>query len=918
MACPDDVMLTNLVGNGLPAERHSEIVAHMDQCPSCLALVAELMRAHPQRLAAHTRVDRYVIERCLGAGAMGVVYAAHDPQLERRVALKLLQPSQHRDELVPRLLREARMMAQLSHPNVVAVHEAGSIDGTPFVVMEQIEGQDLGAWCAAAPRGVDELVRIVADVARGLAAVHGVGLVHRDVKPGNILVGKDGRARLGDFGLAGFHEPGEHADSDLDSDLRLTQTGQVVGTPAYMAPERFRGEDAVPASDQFSLCVVLYEALYGQRPFAGATFGELTRAVLAGEIREPRSDRRVPASIKRAIDRGLAIDPSARFPSVSALAVALEQRPRSRTRWAAVAGVALLAIAGVALFVQPAATDPCAGGAGELAEIWNPERHATLQRVFAASDRPFAVATATHVAEGLDRYAAGWIDAHHASCVANRVRHVESDALFDRRLECLEQRKRGLVALTAVLTATPTAGEIERSSAAVVAMSPVSDCTDVQMRAETMARPSDPAARTALAALEQRAARLKAQHDLGNYKAALADAKSLVADQAKLDYPPLAMSTLGLQAMLQLRTGDDKGSEASFRAALAAAARAHDDAEIVRLWGALLNVIGVIEGRPDAALALVDTAKLALVRAGSPPALEAKLDTNIGAVMRAKGDLAGAHGTLARALATSERVYGTDAPESMTTMTNYANVLWTQGAHAEALAIDERILAIQTRVHGAEHPFAAQARVNIAAVLDTMGDHARAITETKAALAILEPAWGKAHKSVLVLWNNLGVALGNQGNVAEATAAFEHVLAAEQQAPVAAADAMNGLAKLALGAGDPARAAAMLERSLGLREKHQGPTHPDVGIALVNLGDALRAQSKCADALPRYERALPLLEASLGKEHGFVAQGLAGEGRCLLDLGRRAAAVPVLERARAIATSTANTELAKQIAAWLR
>ena len=272
---------------------------------------------------------------------------------------------------------------------------------------------------------------------------------------------------------------------------------------------------------------------------------------------------------------------------------------------------------------------------------------------------------------------------------------------------------------------------------------------------------------------------------------------------------------LGIDALAKLRIGDDAGSEASFRAALDQAARAHDDAETVRLWGALIYMVGAVEGHPDKALAMVDAAKLALVRAGSPPELEARLETNVGAVKRSAGDAAGARASLEHALALGEEVHGKDAPENATTMSNYANALQTSGAYREALGIHERLVAMQTRLHGAEHPTTAQAR-ELAALLASTGDHVRAASETRAAIAVLEPALGAQHKSVLTLWNNLGVALGNQGKTADATAAFEHVIAVSTAPPMIAADALNGLAKLSLKT-DPAHAAELLMKSRSAR-----------------------------------------------------------------------------------------------------
>jgi tetratricopeptide (TPR) repeat protein len=882
--CPDDVSVAAWLDGSVEGNRHSEIEQHLDTCESCRNLFADVVRA----TRGQTTLGRFVLAEPLGAGAMGEVHAAIDPKLGRRVALKLPRGAGEAGESrVQRLLREAQMMAQLSHPNVVAVHEVGNIDDVPYIVMEHVDGTDLAAWRAAEPRSPTEIVRAVVSVARGLAAVHEVGLVHRDVKPSNILIGRDGRARLGDFGLAGSEAQGSGAAAT--DEVQITQTGEVVGTPAYMAPEQLRGERATPASDQFALCVLLYELLCGERPFAGANLAELTKHVLAGELREPKV--RLSARVLRALRRGLAVDPAARFASVSALADALEPRASGR-RGLAIAAIAVSAAA-IAFVAWPRTpSDPCAGGAAELAATWNPARRAVVVGAFGASGKPYAPAAVARVTDTLDAYAEAWIGGHRDACVANRVRHVESDTRFDQRQACLAERRRRLDALVTAL-GKPTAGAIDHATAAALALPAVTDCAEARGLADA---DPDPVRH---AELEDRAAAIATQIDLGEYAAAAAAIAPLVDEVGKLDAPALATRVLGISAMAKLRTGDAQGAEASFRAALDQAARAHADGETARVWGALINVVGVLEHRPADALAMVDAAKLALVRAGSPAELEASLDTNLGAVLRIAGKISEARTMLERAVALE--------PESTTALTNYANVLTSQGHLDDALAIDQRLVAIQTRAHGPDHPMTAFARANHAALLDQTGDHAGSAIEVRTALAVLEPAWGAEDTHVLQLWNNLGVSLTHLGKLDDARAAFGHALAAEKRQPMFAADALNGLARI-----DRTHAVELLRHSLSLREASEGPEHPDVGVTLVNLGDALREQHACADAVPMFERAARLLRA-LRHDHPFVGHALAGQGLCLVELGRRGEARAPLTEAREIALATKQTDVVSEI-----
>ncbi|HKA88906.1 MAG TPA: serine/threonine-protein kinase, partial [Haliangiales bacterium] len=260
------------------------------------------------------RVGRYVILDKLGAGGMGVVYSAYDDELDRRVALKLINPQGSPTAAQNRLVREARTMAKLQHPHVVAVYDAQTVGDAIYVAMELVPGVDVGAWRAARPRELREIVHVFVGAGRGLAAAHAAGIVHRDFKPANVLVGDDGRARVADFGLAlaaggDADEPDAGAQGETSS--RVTRDGERVGTPAYMSPEQHRGEPATELSDQFSFCMSLYEAVCGERPFSVAQLE-------SGELPSPEAPG-APAWLRAILARGLQRDPAARFPSMDAL-----------------------------------------------------------------------------------------------------------------------------------------------------------------------------------------------------------------------------------------------------------------------------------------------------------------------------------------------------------------------------------------------------------------------------------------------------------------------------------------------------------------------------------------------------------------------------------------------------------------------
>ena len=311
-SCPGDDTLIALVEHVLDPTRVAALADHVDGCERCRSTIGHLVAVDSKPKSS--QVGRYHLEEQLGAGGMGVVWAAWDPKLERRVAIKLLRPEVG-EHGPARLIREARALAQLQHPNVVAVHDVGEHDGEVFLATELVDGEPLDRWQRAHSTG--EILDAYIQAARGLAAAHAMGLVHRDVKPSNILVARDGRVRVGDFGLARLG-PGEAASprGELGVADVLTREGDVVGTPAYMAPEQRAGKPVDGRADQYALCVALAEALGGKRPDPDAPADTL------GAI-DPQ--------LARSLARGLRRDPLARFPDMNALAEALLIRPFRRS-----------------------------------------------------------------------------------------------------------------------------------------------------------------------------------------------------------------------------------------------------------------------------------------------------------------------------------------------------------------------------------------------------------------------------------------------------------------------------------------------------------------------------------------------------------------------------------------------------------
>ena len=322
-----------LGGNGGEVVK-TRIFAHVDQCSDCRELLAMLARSDDtpgtEESASGPRVGRFILRKVLGEGAMGIVYLAYDPQLKRHVAVKLLRPDAEDESADDRLIIEAQTAAQLSHPNAVVVYDAGNHAGQPYVAMEYVEGMNAAQWLRRGGVSWQDAVAMMLDAGEGLAAAHRAGLVHRDFKPANVLLGEDGQVKVTDFGLAQFNELAEmtiaaheEALNITRSDLRLNETGLFVGTPAYTSPEQFVGQAATAASDQYAFSVTLYLAVYGRRPFRGKTPFELYRKVIDSEPPPPPSDSRIPVSLWAVISQGLAKDPQARFESMDAMLAAL-------------------------------------------------------------------------------------------------------------------------------------------------------------------------------------------------------------------------------------------------------------------------------------------------------------------------------------------------------------------------------------------------------------------------------------------------------------------------------------------------------------------------------------------------------------------------------------------------------------------
>ena len=535
----------------------------------------------PDTLAPGTRLSRYRIVEVLGAGGMGSVYLAHDPSLDREVALKLLRGSaQASDQERERLLREGQALAAINHPNVISIFDAGESPLGVFLAMERLEGQDLRAWRDTNPN-TSEALEVYLAAAEGLAAAHQAGLVHRDFKPGNVMLTPTGRVVVLDFGLVqaegldsaaladAFSSVDRSSERSANSDARLTRTGTVMGTPAYMAPEQRLGKPVDARSDQFAFCVSLYEALAGRRPYDFAPLNE-TRAK---EIRPPVSGRSIPSGIASVLARGLSVEPQERWASMDALAHALRRARRQRVRRLGTLAAAAGVMGVIGLMAIPAApTDDAPAmqcdAQASLAEVWNDEASTRMASAMRSSSVPYHEAAYDHAARSIDEWGQKWQEARRRWCAAQRSPEVRTaiGACLDSGLERLT------FTVTSLSDGTPKS--VERAPALVGLLDPPSRCEELEGRA-SLADADVLVAVQAIEAAVERAEGLVEVDRRDDARAILDDAIAQAKELGRSGPHALAMAELG---RIEERDGNfDRAIEMYERGYSEAAAAPRDD-----------------------------------------------------------------------------------------------------------------------------------------------------------------------------------------------------------------------------------------------------------------------------------------------------------------------------------------------------
>ena len=909
---------------------------------TCVMSASTLDSSPDSELDCGAVFDRYLIESKLGAGAMGTVYAAHDPKLDRALALKLIaRRGGVRDRDRERMRREARALAKLNHPNVVSIYDVGVHDGRVFVAMEFVEGRTLTQWLDARPQPWRAVLPIFMAAGEGLAAAHEAGLVHRDFKPDNVMLGDDGRVRVMDFGLARLDDApvdedagegeAEAASFDSGADARLTASGAMVGTPVYMAPEQFRGRPrGAASSDQFGFCVALYEALYGRRPFAGADLRELRAAILGGELLPPPPGVRAPRWLQAIVVRGLASEPEQRFASMRALLCALEQgqrRQRGRRALASLAAIAGLVSGalGLAQLDRRADARACVAEGATIEEVWTPAIGARVQARLRASSLAHAADSAARVTPWLDAQAQAW--RAHAIEVCARARADErwSGALADKAGWCLEDRRVELQSLITELEGATDVG-MHAVIEAAANLSPIEACVDARSLASSPPPPSE-AQREELRALHATLWRASHLGTLADHATALALAQEVRAAAEGLGAEPLV-------ARAELVEGSQLARLAELPEAERAMQAAHDDAATSGDWSlaasAAMQLADVTTrvGRYRAAQTWMTISEAAIARAGDPRGLQtsillelrANLDYDRGRPERGLEPLR-------RAIEQSQAALG---PEHLR-VANLEHMLATQldaaGQRGPARALLDELVGEFEANFGAEHPMTASVLHNLASNMGAE-EYEQAQRQYARAIAIYEASFGTAHPPVLESRYALATLHLRAGHpdralaiLAPAVVEAEAVLGPEHPS---LARYLNNLAIVHRDLGDDAAARAAFERAIAIRIAVDGPDSLTLLSSLWGSIELARARGDDAEALARAEDLLRIIapypdRADDRAEFQQLAAELLWEAP--VELGRDRARALQLARAagRHFAGDPQRFEAnQRQLDAWLR
>ncbi|HEY2743354.1 MAG TPA: serine/threonine-protein kinase [Polyangia bacterium] len=904
-------------------------------------------------LARGTCVGRYVVIDRIGQGGMGVVYRAYDPELDRPLALKLVAAvdNEAAGAKRDRLLREAQALARLQHPNVIAVHDVGTFRGLVFIAMDFVEGQTLRQWLRDKPRRRREVLDAFLAAGEGLAAAHRAGLVHRDFKPDNVIVGNDGRVRVLDFGLARDADRGDGHTSQprplVDSEeldvtvddkpsakaevtqprrelpllatpvppsqpsggpgnllaTPLTRSDAVIGTPRFMAPEQGLGHKADARADQFSFCVALYHALYGDYPYP-RTADEVIPHLHAWTLGEPPAGTTVPRWLRAVLVRGLAERPADRWGSMEALLDALRADPALKRQrlWrvgAVVAVVASLGVAAGVLHRQRVAS--CAGAARKLDGVWDATRRAEVRAAFKASGLPYAEAALATVERAFDDYGRAFVAMHTDACEATRVRGEQSQELLDLRMSCLDDRREAMKTLGEIFAAADP-GVVAHAAEAAQSLPPLSMCADLAALRAPIPPPRDPSAARRVEEIRAQLARANALELAARYDEGLRLGRAALTQAQALKYPPI-------EAEAELRVGHLVGLKGDYaesarlleRAYLAALAGRHEEAA-ARAATDLIIAVGTRQAKYADGDRWAEVAEALAGHLSRKDELLGLLYSTRSSLREREGKYDESLADAERALAIEERVLGPEHTAVADTYYHLGSVHYFKAEYPQALDAYRRCLEIEEKLAGPDNPVLIAARVGMADVYGDSGDHERALAGYQSALKLLLSA-RPSDPDVPMIRNNMGGELQQLDRAKEAIVQYRLALADWRTRIGPGKETVTALSNIGeadLALGQPKEALRDFREGLDMCESTMGAAHPLCARLTGWVGESERRLGKLAEAQATLERAVAGDEKSLGGKHPQLVQPLLALGHVALARGNAAAALAPLERALAI------------------
>jgi tetratricopeptide (TPR) repeat protein len=895
--CLDDNTALEFIEGRCSPEQVAAIERHMDGCSLCRQLLSELARdnslsappmapgestnaappvASPEerlleaRLERGRSVGRYMLLDRLGVGGMGVVYSAYDPELNRKVALKLLRMGTARTpEGQGRMLREAQAMARLQHPNVLAVFDAGTFGEEVFIAMELVEGSTLTQWLAAGKRSWREVLKVFVSAGRGLAAAHAAGLIHRDFKPDNVLIRKDGHVSVTDFGLARELSATEATVLPaqgivvVKGEEQLTRTGALLGTPAYMAPEQFLGGTVDARTDQFSFCVSLYEALHGERPFPGATWEALREGVLGHKVRVSHKGASVPPWLRRVLLRGLSPEPGSRFASMEALLTELERGPIAvrRRRVLAAAVVVLMGAGATGYYDVQQRRERCQGAPLRFDGIWDAARKKTLSQAFLATGQPYAPDAWAMVERTLDGYTARWARDWTEACEATWVAQQQPEPLMQRRHQCLDRNLGKVKAVTDLLAQASTA-EVREAAHLMGTLPDLSTCGAQALQpaeVPTTGKPPVPAAERE--ALQTQLARVEALQAARRHKEGLEQARAVYTRARELGERSLEAEALLWQGMLHQGLEENSRAEQLLtEAALAAEALGLDELK-ARAQLELVWLYGVNQHQLEPALAWSRQAQATIDRLGGSPKLQYPLHRNVGGALLDSGKYAEATEHFLKARELGAKVLGEDHPRMVALWGNTGLGLSMVGRYEEATEAVRHGVSLAVKWLGPRHPSVANTQLNLVLLLlhQKRADEALPFVQEAIATYTAQGAPGRGATNARLFLGHIHL---QRKEYAEARRELEHALALARKvfgprAPEQA-DALTGLGEVLSAQGQHTEALASIQQALELQLEGLGPKHISLGETFVRMGKVQLAMGRSAQATASFERALQL------------------------------------------------------------